>query len=635
MYKNILTVIFILAIFAEAQVLRLQNMDTAIRDNGKYYTWIYFVDKIKSNKKPTVSIKALNRRNKVNPNKNYDWYDLNPSEEYINKVLNTGAELRHQSRWLNAISIECTENELIEISYMPFIKDIKPVNQFHRRNLEESQPTKSLRKIESTSDIDYGAALEQLEQINVPKAHDAGYFGQGVTVLMLDTGYNLDHPVFDSLNIIAEWDVINDDSTTKNEDGQDVAGQHNHGTSTFSALAGYAPDSLIGPAFKADFLLAKTEMLVEEIEQEEDNYVAALEWGEARGADIASSSLGYTDWYVWENMDGNTAVTTKAVDIAVSLGMICVTAAGNENLIQWHHIIAPADADNVISVGAVNNLGTIAGFSSRGPSFDNRIKPEACARGVSTACVSGNGVSYTFSSGTSLATPLVAGAVAVLLSAHPTWTPMMIREALLKTASKSNTPDNDYGYGIIDVWSAINIDETSLLSRIDISPNNLTMKINDIQKFTAKGYNDKGDAISIQPTWLTTGGTINQNGDYTATEWGDFIIKAIVNSNSIVINVNVREVPTKFELYQNYPNPFNSTTTIEYDLKQNTNVEIKIFDILGKQVITLVNNIESPGRKSITWNGTDQNGNPVSTGVYFYNLVIDEATFTKKMLLIK
>lgn len=562
MYKNILTIIFVLSVFTQGQVHRLQKLDAAIRDNGKYHAWIYFTDKTKSVKKPTISPKALKRRNKVNPNKNYDWYDLNPSDEYINKVLNTGAKLRHQSRWLNAISIECTENELVEISYMPFVKDIKPVNLFHRKKLAETPLSKSLQKTKSISDNDYGNAQAQLEQINVHTAHNAGFYGQGVTVLMLDTGYNLDHPVFDSLNVIAEWDVINNDSTTKNEAG-DPSGQHNHGTATFSALGGYAPGTLIGPAFKADFLLAKTEILNQEIQLEEDNYVRALEWGEALGADVMSSSLGYIDWYTWEDMDGNTAVTTIAVDIAVSLGMVCVTAAGNENNNpQWRHIIAPADAYNVISVGAVNNTGLIAGFSSRGPSFDGRIKPEVCAWGVSTYSASNGVLPYAYASGTSLSTPLVAGAAAVLLSARPTWTPMMVREALMKTASQSNAPDNDYGFGIIDIWKAININIDSLMSV-------------------------------------------------------DFVI------------------PGTFELYQNYPNPFNASTTIGYDLKKDTNVKIDIYNILGNKVITLVNEFESSGKKSITWNSTDKNGNPVGTGVYIYNLILDEASFTKKMVLVK
>ncbi len=562
MYKYIITIFFVLSFFSHGQVHQLQKMDSAIRDNGKYHAWIYFVDKTKSIEKPTISQKTLNRRNKVNPNKNYEWYDQSPSGDYINKVINTGAKLRNKSRWLNAVSIECTENELIEISYMPFVKEIKSVNLFHRKNFEETLPNRSLQKYGSISDIDYGNAQEQLEQINVLTAHDAGFYGQGVTVLMLDTGYNLDHPVFDSLNVIAEWDVINDDSTTKNEDGQDVSSQHNHGTATFSALGGYAPGTLVGPAFRADFLLAKTEIYDQEIQIEEDHFVRALEWGEILGADIASSSLGYTDWYTWEDMNGDTAVTTKAVDIATSMGMLCVTAAGNENGDIWNHIIAPADADSVISVGAVDNLGTIAGFSSHGPSYDGRVKPEVCARGVSTASASGNGVSYGFASGTSLSTPLVAGAAAVLLSANPSWTPMMVRAALMATANNSDTPNNVYGYGVIDVWKAININIDSLMAV-------------------------------------------------------DFMI------------------PGTFELYQNYPNPFNSSTTIDYDLKQKSHVELIIYDILGREVIKLANHIETPGMKSIAWNGTDNNGNPVSSGVYIYNLILDSTTLTKKMLLIK
>ncbi|MCH7732685.1 MAG: S8 family peptidase, partial [Candidatus Marinimicrobia bacterium] len=177
------------------------------------------------------------------------------------------------------------------------------------------------------------------------------------------------------------------------------------------------------------------------------------------GADVVSSSLGYLDWYTYPDMDGNTAVTTKAMDIAASVGIVCVTAAGNEGDDDWYYIIAPADADSVISVGAVDMNGVIAGFSSHGPTYDGRIKPEVCARGVSTVCASPFNVDqYTRKGGTSLSTPLVAGAAAVILSAHPDWTPMMVREALMKTASRADYPDNSYGWGVIDVWEAIRFD---------------------------------------------------------------------------------------------------------------------------------------------------------------------------------
>ncbi len=204
MYKNILTFIFIFVVFAEGQVARLQYMNKAIREDGNYYAWIYFTDKGDGKSAQIVSNKAITRRNKVNSNQNYDWYDLKPSEDYVNKVLNTGAKLRHKSRWLNAVSIECNESQLVEISYMPFVKDIQPMKQYRRENITEQPSIKSLSKFNSISAIDYGLAQEQLEQINVHKAHEAGYYGQGVTVLMLDTGYNLVHPVFDSLNIGAE-----------------------------------------------------------------------------------------------------------------------------------------------------------------------------------------------------------------------------------------------------------------------------------------------------------------------------------------------------------------------------------------------------------------------------------------------
>ena len=557
MMKYLITTILIV-ITVNAQMLSQGKLEKAVRDDGKYHVWVYLIDKGRSLQKTDVSEKSQKRRSKVGADANFNWYDLNPNSEYVTKIANTGAKIRQQSRWLNAISIECNEQQLIEISYMPFVKEVKPIVQYRRQILKEEPASTKLQKKTQVTEIDYGIAQNQIEQINVHRAHEEGYFGQGVTVLMLDTGYNLEHPVFDSLNIIAEWDVINDDSTTKNQGRQDVFGQHDHGTSTFSALGGFAPGTFVGPAFKADFLLAKTEILEQEIQLEEDNFVSALEWGEARGADVMSASLGYTDWYTWQDMDGNTAVTTKAVDIATSLGMLCIVSAGNENGNAWGHISAPADADSVISVGAVDSNGNIAYFSSRGPSFDGRIKPEVCAQGVQIACASGDGVSYESSSGTSLSAPLVAGSAAILLSAHPSLSPLTVRNALMKTASQSNLPNNDYGYGIIDIWSAINVDDLSVIT-----------------------------------------------------------------------------IPDEFKLHQNYPNPFNSTTSITYDIKQSTQVKVIVYDILGCEINTLVDEFQYPGNKTIQWDGTDQLNTKVPTGIYFYSLIFGDKISTKKMLLIK
>jgi len=304
----------------------------------------------------------------------------------------------------------------------------------------------------SNTRVEYGESFGQLDQINAIAAHDAGYKGQGVLVLMLDTGYYKDHESMPAERIIAEWDFINNDGETQNE-LNDPESSHNHGTYTTSTLGGAFEGQLYGPAYEAEFLLAKTEDVSQEEPIEEDWYVTGLEWGELLGADVASSSLGYIDWYTFDDLDGETAVTTIAVTIAIENGMTVATAAGNYG---DNGIIAPADAFDVITCGAVNVNGEIAGFSSHGPTADGRIKPDVCAQGVNTYCANTDDPSsYRTANGTSLSTPLVGGAVAVILSARPNWTPYMIREALMMTANNVDNPDNQYGWGVIDIMAAI------------------------------------------------------------------------------------------------------------------------------------------------------------------------------------
>jgi len=429
--------------------------------------WIYFTDKDNSGQNITLDDKAIQRRLKVDIKDT--WYDRPVAQSYIAVMEELGAVIHNKSRWLNAVSITTDGNELNEISALPFVKNIEPV-AVYKKNKREFSQLQSSRRLSVIDSLDYGYAQEQIEQINCHTAHQAGYTGQGVRVLILDTGFNTERSVFDSLTIIDEWDFINNDGNTENE-ANDYSSQHNHGTMVFSTLAGYDPGNLIGPAFGAEFLLAKTEDVTNESQVEEDNYVAALEWGEQLGADIMSSSLGYLDWYSYCDMDGNTGVTTIAVDIATSLGMLCITSAGNWGTSSpppnpcdtlYYYISAPADADSVISVGAVNSNGEIAFFSSHGPTYDGRIKPEVCARGVSTWGVNANSDSYRTGSGTSLSAPLVSGAAAVILSAHSGWSPMQVREAMMMTADRVDNPDNNYGYGVIDVMAAIDYETSSI-----------------------------------------------------------------------------------------------------------------------------------------------------------------------------
>ena len=420
----------------------------------EYRVWVYLKDKTGSEPIGLIE-KTLLRRERNGLGESPLWLDLSVSNKYVNMLQETGANVLHKSRWLNAVSVLATRSELLKIQALPFVQTLRPIPLYRKENFLGSENNN--RSTELPNHLDYGHAQDQIEQINVHLAHEAGYTGAGIRILVMDTGFDLEHVVFDSLNLIDQWDVINNDNETANQTNEEEDnGQDHHGTIILSVIAGYAPGSLIGPAFDAEYLLAKTEMVEQEIQQEEDNYVAGLEWGEQNGADVVSTSLGYLDWYTYDDMDGNTAVTTNAIDIAVGLGMVCVTAAGNEGSDNWYYIIAPADADSVLAVGAVDANGDLAYFSSHGPTSDGRIKPEICARGVSTwACSSYDMTGYNNYNGTSLSTPLVAGAAALVIQSHPEWSAMEVRNAIMMTASQNDEPDNDFGYGILDTWEAI------------------------------------------------------------------------------------------------------------------------------------------------------------------------------------
>ena len=457
---------FIFLSFLYSNDINPQNIEAG-RIGDLYKVWVYF-DKKDSKRIVDLDSASIERRIKhgiVGPTK----YDYLINQSYIDRIKRLKVEIKNQSRWLNAISVIADMQKINLINKLAFVKKIEPV---YRHTKKKSIQAVGDRNYQSRN-IEYGSSYDQVEQINCRIPHVAGYFGQGVRVLYLDTGYELGHTAYDSLNLIAQYDFVNNDENTANETDQEITdNQDDHGTICLSVIAGHAPGNLIGPAFKSEYLLAKTEIMAEEIQQEEDNYVAALEWGESLGADIACASLGYLDWYSYEDLDGNSATTTIAVDIASNLGVLCINSAGNEGDDPWYYIIAPADADSVISVGAVNRDGTIANFSSRGPTYDGRIKPEVCALGVSVYCVRSNTENdYRAASGTSFSAPLAAGAAAVILSANPEWTNMQVREAIMMTASLSNIPDNIYGYGILNTWAAINYQFTTGLKNEEIIPN--------------------------------------------------------------------------------------------------------------------------------------------------------------------
>ena len=559
---------FLAAGIAAAADVDFQKLNEAVREDDQIHAWIMFKDKgpnVAARKQNiTLHPKTLERRKKLF-SEPVTWYDVPVHQKYINRIISVGVEVRRESKWLNALSVFASMEQIQTIAGMNFVTRIQPVAKL-RRGKHKTINNMTHNERRNSSLMDYGLAQTQIEMMNCDLAHDIGYFGQGVRILVIDTGFDLTHEAFDSLHVIDQWDFINDDNNTANEtDSETHDNQHNHGTSVLSIMGAYVPGTLIGPAFGSEYLLAKTEIVAEEIQQEEDNYVAALEWGEANGADVVNSSLGYLDWYSYCDMDGNTAITTIGVDIAASLGLVCVTSAGNwanedppedpcESL--SYYISAPADADSVIAVGAVSADSLIVYFSSRGPSYDGRIKPEVSALGVGVAAANPSGGYSVFYSGTSASSPLVAGVAAVLLSANPQWTNMEVREALMMTASQADMPNNDYGYGLVNIWSAI-------------------------------FYNYSGSTIPPQR-------------------------------------------PASFSLNTVYPNPFNPSVTLSISMARASLVTINIFDINGRRITTICNELLDIGDHHFIWNATAQ-----PSGIYIVRSTAGQTALSQKITLIK
>jgi serine protease AprX len=295
-------------------------------------------------------------------------------------------------------------------------------------------------RVRRSGTIDYGPSRGQLDMLRVPVAHEVGLQGQGTLVAVIDSGFDgLAHPAFAATQVADRWDFV---------DGDTIVEGASHGTTTFSVIGGYHPGHLVGVAFGARFLLAR-------VGPSEDEMVAAVEWAEARGADVVTMSVGVEMGA--ERMDGRTASITIAADRAVERGVVVVMSAGNFGYSPAANTLAaPADGFGVLGVGAVHPSGPWAIFSSVGPTADGRIKPDLVAQGVDVQVAWPFGVaSYRRSSGTSYSCPLVAGVGALLLQAHPDWTPGQVANALRETASRAAQPDNRLGWGIPDVVGAL------------------------------------------------------------------------------------------------------------------------------------------------------------------------------------
>jgi len=649
----------------------LQSKLIDANPSEKILVWIYLTDKGNSlqdyfdNPETVVSGKSLQRRAKLNNESLLDYSDLPVNDNYINQLQASGFQLKQKSKWLNAVSGYADKITINIVAQKSFVKFLDVVKKFKRseNNLEfeetEVEKSQYQPQPEGLHSLNYGQSYTQVNLMQVPAVHDLGYNGSGVTICVMDAGFNnLAHVAFDSMNIIAAWDFVNGDPNVGDEGDM---GNGSHGTNTLSVIGGYAPGNLIGPAYRSNFILAKTENTDSETPVEEDNWVAAVEWADSIGVDVTSTSLGYLEYdppfqsYTWQDMDGNTAVITIAADLAVKKGIVVVNSAGNEG---WrttpNSLVAPADGDSVFAIGAVDGSGTRVSFSSFGPTVDGRKKPDFMAMGSNVYAARSSGTTqYSYVSGTSFSCPLAAGVVALLLQANPNITPIQLRSIFRQTSTNANNPDNFYGWGIIKALDALNlitvpVELTSFTANIvennyveltwitSTEKNNYGFEVQkkyEGQSYQTIAFISGNGTTTNRITYNYTDKNIQSNRVYYRLKQIDYN-GDISYSSEIFVDL---QTPNNFILYQNYPNPFNPTTSIKFaisslpDSKASRQlVQLKVYDVLGNEVATLVNEEKSAGIYEVEFNATK-----FASGIYYYKLQAGDFVQMKKMILMK
>jgi len=461
--------------------------------------WVFLKDKPNAatfiaNPLTMLSQRSLDRR--ARHNIALDTKDVPLEATYYAQIKGAnGIITLAKSKWLNAIHVQGTQADINNLkTTFSFVNVIEFANNLLNKRAKSfsvaSKITHQNKFAKTATDFNYGNANIQIQMLKGDVLHQKGFTGTGMHIAVLDAG-------FPNVNTFAAFSRIRDNNQILG--GYDFVGRstdfylakrnsnntltNGHGTNVLSDIAGYLDGQFIGTAPDASFYLFVTEDVENEVPLEESLWVEAAERADSLGVDVINTSLGYTTFdaskynYSYSDMDGKTTFITRGAEIGASRGMILVNAAGNEGNTFWKYIGAPADATSVFTVGAVNATGTIASFSSYGPTADNRIKPDVLAQGQNPYIISSSsGNPINSSSGTSFSSPIMAGVIACFWQAFPNKTGAEIRQIIRESADKFATPHEQYGYGIPNFETAYNTTVLSLntfdaFSGVKIFPN--------------------------------------------------------------------------------------------------------------------------------------------------------------------
>ncbi len=477
MKKNILNITFILLALIYSD-LSAQKYFVSFTDksNNSYsiYTPLEF-----------LSQRAINRR--TNQDIEITQEDLPVTQAYLDSLTNMGVNVLWPSKWLNGAIIQSNNSSLVDtITRVSFISESKLI----WKSSSTASVSKLISKenpISTKADVlsNYGQSHNQTTTVNGHFLHQNGYTGEGMFIAVIDNGFGrTDYlPAFTHLwnnnQIVDAIDIINPGNDVFNSESY-------HGMYVLSTMGGYIDGDFIGSAPDANYILFRTEDDQSEYPIEEYNWVIAAEKADSAGVDVINSSLGYYEFndpsmnYSYSDMDGESTISVKGAEIAFSKGILVINSAGNEGANSWNYIITPSDGKNILSIAAMSVDSTRASFSSYGPSYDLRVKPDIAAMGVNNIVQGING-SLVKLNGTSFSAPVISGFATCLWQAKPELSNRELLQIIRKSGNQYYNPDDSFGYGIPDFFLALDINSgiEDLTSKIDfqVSPNPFSDKI--------------------------------------------------------------------------------------------------------------------------------------------------------------
>lgn len=420
-----------------------------------------------SNPSVFLSQRALDKRARFNIAITEQDFPVNPQYIQQIKAIDANIQVLCTSKWMNTVTVYCPDStKPATISALPFVTNVLPVADYDLQGMKKQLQTFENNYVsivsnpakDSMADLDYGEGYRQIALHNGHLLHKEGFLGNGMLIAVFDAGWaGVDtsiyfHPLFENGQILGTRDLI--------PGRHNVFEGHYHGTIVSSTMAILAEGTLVGTAPKANYFFIRSEHPLSEELIEEDFWAQAAEIADSLGADVINSSLGYTTFrdfpqgdFTYEDVDGVTSIASRAATILGQKGVVVCVSAGNEGTSPWYHIGHPADAFDILAVGAANVMGHIAGFSSRGPSYDGRVKPDITSVGVNTTCIWPDD-RLGEADGTSLACPVAAGLCACLWQALPEKTASEIMQIVRESSSCYNNPNDSLGYGIPDFYAA-------------------------------------------------------------------------------------------------------------------------------------------------------------------------------------